>query len=265
MLRRDDGEAPLTKSRTIHEQVQRDHQGQHDIEDHCADLSQGAYQILQDVAPALFDGGGGLRLELIQVGLDAVLAQCGPHFGSARLQVVSVLRKCAGQITRLAHERACEHDDPADDHDADEQVDRHDGQKPVAHATIQHVDRSAEREGEHGRQGKEDQCVQDRADHLPHDPEQRHAGKQGEQDNECLLPVAVQQATSGQGSCIIGGRRFSARGVEFMGHRGWVNCETRRLRAMGADRCCCQASATFSGMPAQKCSADERLMAFSMA
>ena len=92
VLSRDGGEAPLTKSRTIDEQIQGDDQGQDDIEDHSADLSQGTHQVLQDVGPAPFDGGGGLRLELVQVSLDAVLAQRSLYFGSAGLEVVGVLR-----------------------------------------------------------------------------------------------------------------------------------------------------------------------------
>jgi hypothetical protein len=62
--------APKRGSST--QQVERDHPRQDDVEDHSADLSQrGPPWVLQHIGPTVFCGSGGLRFELVEIGVDA--------------------------------------------------------------------------------------------------------------------------------------------------------------------------------------------------
>jgi hypothetical protein len=194
------------------------------------------------------DGRGGLRLELVDVGLNAVLAQRRLNLRRARLQVVGVLRKRGSQVSRLAHERACKQDEAADAQNANQQVRHHDGDQPIAQARGQPIDGSAQRKREYGRQREQDQGVQNGADNLPYHPQNRDAREHREQHDQRLLPIAVQQATSRK---RVGrpsqGRRFSMRGVECLIEWRCVSwgpvCPGPRALIV----LCCQARITFQG------------------
>ena len=177
--------------------------------------------MLEDVGAALLDGRQRACLERIDVGLDAILAERGLDIWRARLQLRGVLRQCAGEITCLAHERTCQHDESADDDAAKQQVDQHDRQYSVAaQPGGQHAHGAAQAKGEHRRQAEQHQRVQDGADDLPQHPQQRQTGQQCQQHDQCLLPIAIEQTPIGQrglGQGVVGriGRRRSVSAQRF--------------------------------------------------
>jgi hypothetical protein len=104
VLGRDHREASGAESGPVDQQIQRDDEGQNNVEDDGADLGQGPDQVLEHVGSTLLDGRSRLGLELVDVCLNAVLAERRLHFGRARLQVIGVLRQRRGQVGGLGHE-----------------------------------------------------------------------------------------------------------------------------------------------------------------
>jgi hypothetical protein len=199
MLDRQQRQAAGTEPRPVHQQVQRDHERQDDVEDDRAHLGQRANQVFEDVGPALLDGRRHPSLELVQVGLDAVLAEAVAYLRRSSLELGRVLWQGAAQGRRLTHERPRQQDESTDDNNADQQVDRHDRRQSIANPRGQHVDRATEGEREHRRQSEQNERVQDGAEHLPDHPQHSHAGEQRQQDDQRLLPVAVQEPASREG------------------------------------------------------------------
>src|SRR5205085_6483259 len=91
VLRRKKREATHSKARAVHEQVQRDHQRQHEVDDHAAEFGKGADQVLEHARAALLNGRKRLCFEGVDVGLDAVLAKRALEIRRTGLEIGGVL------------------------------------------------------------------------------------------------------------------------------------------------------------------------------
>jgi hypothetical protein len=72
--------------------------------------------------PTVFCGSGGLRYELVEIGVDGVLRERGLHFKNVRLQLLAYCGARWPGHSPVAVNGAASRMMPADVHDADEQI-----------------------------------------------------------------------------------------------------------------------------------------------
>jgi hypothetical protein len=102
----------------------------------------------------VFCGSGGLRYELVEIGVDGVLRERGLHFKNVRLQLLAYCGARWPGHSPVAVNGAASRMMPADVHDADEQI--HASRIAVTRSPIRLVSMATgplKREGEHRCQG----------------------------------------------------------------------------------------------------------------